>query len=219
MESLTLYTIGHSTHETDAFVSLLGRHEIDALADVRSSPYSRFNPQFNRETLQRNLETSEIAYVFLGRELGARSEDSDCYENGRVQFDRLARTRLFQAGIERVREGAKRYRLALMCAEKDPLECHRTILVARTLVERGVEVRHILEDGSLETHERALDRLLKLFKLDEPDLFRTREDSIRDAYRLQAERIAYAEKTAAGEDLTARTESTLPHRDSKASDA
>jgi len=217
MTSLTVYTIGHSTHETDAFVDLLRRHEIHALADVRSSPYSRFNPQYNRETLQRNLEANGIAYVFLGKELGARSEDPACYENGRVQFGRLARTALFEKGIERVLEGAKRYRLALMCAEKDPLECHRTILVARSLVERGVDVRHILEDGALETHDRALDRLLEHFKLDEPDLFRTREDSIVDAYRRQADRIAYAEKATADEDLAAPADIPLPPSDPRAS--
>lgn len=219
MTSLTVYTIGHSTHETDAFVELLRRHEINALADVRSSPYSRFNPQFNRETLQRDLEANGIAYVFLGKELGARSEDPGCYENGKVRFDRLARTPLFRNGIERVLEGAQRYRLAMMCAEKDPLECHRTILVARTLAERGARVRHILEDGALEAHDRALDRLLEQFKLDQPDLFRTREDSIVDAYRLQADRIAYAEKATAAEDLAAEADVPLPPSDSGASGA
>lgn len=213
----TVYTIGHSTHETDAFVELLRRHGVDALADVRSSPYSRFNPQFNRETLQRNLEAKGIAYVYLGKELGARSEDPACYENGKVQFDRLAQAPLFEKGIQRVVEGAQKYRLALMCAEKDPLECHRTILVARTLVERGADVQHILEDGSLEPHDRALDRLLEQFKLDQPDLFRTREDSVVDAYGRQAERIAYTEKANADEDLAARADAPLPSPDSKAS--
>lgn len=217
MTPLTVYTIGHSTHETDAFIELLSGHGIDALADVRSSPYSRFNPQYNRETLQRNLEAKGIAYVFLGKELGARSDDPGCYENGKVQFDRLARTPLFQSGIDRVLEGAKRYRLAMMCAEKDPLECHRTILVARTLVERGVDVQHILEDGSIEPHDRAVDRLLEHFKLDQPDLFRTREDSIVDAYRLQAERIAYAEKATADEDLAAEADVPIPRSDPRAS--
>lgn len=206
----TVYTIGHSTHDADAFVELLRRSGVNALADVRSSPYSRFNPQFNRETLQRNLEANGIAYVFLGKELGARSEDPACYEKGKVQFDRLARTPLFQSGIDRVLEGAGRYCLAMMCAEKDPLECHRTILVARTLAERGGDVRHILEDGSIEPHDHALDRLLKQFKLDEPDLFRTREDSIADAYRLQAARIAYSEKQSADEDLTLLAEAPAP---------
>jgi uncharacterized protein (DUF488 family) len=217
MTPLAVFTIGHSTHDADAFVALLRRHGVNALADVRSSPYSRFNPQFNRETLQQDLQANGIAYVFLGEELGARSEDPDCYENGKVQFDRLAQTPLFQSGIERVLEGAKRYRPAMMCAEKDPLECHRTILVARTLIERGVDVRHILEDGSIESHDRALDRLLTQFKLDEPDLFRTREESIADAYRLQAGRIAYSENQAADEDRALLAETPIPPPGSKAS--
>jgi uncharacterized protein (DUF488 family) len=192
----SLFTIGHSTHETQQFVALLRRHGVTALGDVRSRPYSRFNPQFNRETLQLSLDAEGIAYVFLGEELGARSDDPACYEGGRVRYELLARTGPFLRGLDRICEGMKRHRLALMCAEKDPLECHRTILVARHLAARGVGIEHILEDGRLESHERAVDRLLDRFKLGEPDLFRTREQAAEDAYRLQGERIAYADTGA-----------------------
>ena len=129
----TVFTVGHSTHALDDFLALLLRHGITAIADVRSSPYSRMNPQFNRETLHAALKGAGIAYVFLGAELGARSRDPDCYEDGKVQYDRLARTAAFQRGLARVQQGAAQYRLALMCAEKEPLDCHRTILVARHL--------------------------------------------------------------------------------------
>ncbi len=212
----TIYTIGHSTHPAETFVERLRQHGISAVGDVRSNPYSRFNPQFNRETLQRSLLENSIAYVFLGGELGARSEDPDCWMDGKVQFDRLARTPHFQRGIERVIEGTGRFRLALMCAEKDPLDCHRFFLVARTLAERGFEIGHILEDGSLEPHERTIDRLLKQMKLDEPDLFRTREESIEDAWRTQAQRVAYSRNHEADEEIALKTEMPLPHRDSKA---
>ncbi len=211
-----IYTIGHSTHPAETFVERLRQHGISALGDVRSNPYSRFNPQFNRETLQRSLVENGIAYVFLGSELGARSKDPDCWMDGRVQFDKLARTPLFQSGIGRVIEGTARFRLALMCAEKDPLDCHRFFLVARTLAERGFEIRHILEDGSLEPHERAIDRLLKQVKLDEPDLFRTREESIENAWRTQAQRVAYSREPEVVEDLDLKTETPLLPQDSKA---
>ncbi len=124
-----IYTIGHSTHPSEKFIELLKRHEITAVCDVRSSPYSQFTPQFNRETIQSELKKHGIAYVYLGKELGPRSDDPGCYENGKVQYDRLAKTDLFHEGIRRAKEGMKSYRIALMCAEKDPIMCHRTILV------------------------------------------------------------------------------------------
>ena len=186
-----IYTIGHSTHEVERFVELLRMHGITAVGDVRSHPYSRMNPQFNREPLKAVLGAAGIAYVFLGQELGARSEDRACYEGGKVQYDRLAKTELFRAGIERVREGMARYRLALVCAEKEPLECHRGILVSRHLEAAGIAVRHILADGSLETHAAAMERLRGQLKLPESDLFRTPQEVLEDAYRMQGDRIAY----------------------------
>jgi uncharacterized protein (DUF488 family) len=186
-----VFTIGHSTHSQERFVALLHQHGITALCDVRSKPYSRVNPQFNREELKRSLRACGIAYVFLGKELGARSEDPACYEHGKVQYDRLAHTHLFQHGLERVQEGMKKYRLALMCAEREPLECHRTILVARHLVALGLDVRHIHEDGSLENHPDALSRLARMLNLPEHDMFHSREELLADAYRRQEERIAY----------------------------
>ncbi len=186
-----IFTIGHSTHPLPRFIALLKQHEITALCDVRSNPYSRVNPQFNRETLKKALQQNGIAYVFLGKELGARSEDPSCYAHGKVQYDYLARTELFRTGIERVQEGIKRYRLALMCAEKDPIQCHRTILVARQLDALGLRIKHILEDGSVESHEHALDRLLRQLKLSDSDMFRSREAVIEDVYRIQGERLAY----------------------------
>lgn len=186
-----VFTIGHSTHDLEHFIALLKRHDITAVGDVRSQPHSRVNPQFNRETLKRYLRQADIAYVFLGKELGARSEDPSCYVNGKVEYQRLAETDLFRQGVDRVREGMHKYRLALMCAEKDPLDCHRTILVARHVFALGVNVLHILADGALESHAQVLDRLLRQLALPEKDMFRSRDDVLSDAYKLQEARIAY----------------------------
>src|SRR6266436_5107139 len=186
-----IYTIGHSTHSLERFVALLKQHGITALCDVRSQPYSRMHPQFNRENLKQSLREHGIAYVFLGQELGARSEDPSCYVHGKVQYDRLARSTLFQKGLDRIRNGMRDFYLALMCAEKDPLTCHRAILVARHLEGLGIHVEHILEDGSLESHGTALGRLLRQLHLSEQHLFHSREDVIEEAYRVQGERIAY----------------------------
>lgn len=196
---IVVFTIGHSTHPLEAFVSLLRQHAVTALADVRSAPFSRFNPQFNKDALAHDLKACGIKYVFLGRELGARSEDPSCYENGRVQYGRLARTELFKQGIERVMKGAGEHRIALMCAEKDPLECHRTLLVARALGEQGVEVVHILGDGRLESHRAAMERLLDVTKLPNEDLFRSRADLIAEALARQEEKVAYVDKKLAAE--------------------
>jgi uncharacterized protein (DUF488 family) len=187
----TVFTIGHSTHTLQRFIALLKLHDITALADVRSKPYSRTNPQFDREDLKKQLREVGITYVFLGKELGARSEDPSCYDHGRVQYGRLALTELFRKGLDRVQEGMKKYRLALMCAEKEPLECHRTVLVARHLAALGIPVQHILADGRLESQADLLDRLMRQLGLPESDMFRSHEDVLSDAYRIQESRIAY----------------------------
>jgi len=186
-----LYTIGHSNHSIERFLDLLKMHEIKAVCDVRSSPYSSHNPQYNRENLLQSLKSIGIAYVFLGLELGPRSEDLSCYLNGKVQYDRLARTETFKRGIERLLVGMKTHRIALMCAEKDPTTCHRMILVCRALRSGPVQIFHILEDGALEGLRDAEIRLARALKVPLLPLFEVEEDQIRRAYDAQAERIAY----------------------------
>lgn len=189
-----LYTIGHSTHAIDRFISLLEMHRITAVCDVRSSPYSRYNPQFNRETVQQELKRHGIAYVYLGRELGPRSDDPECYDDGKVQYVRLSQTHLFQEGLRRIRQGMGSYRIALMCSEKDPATCHRTILVCRHLRDKDMRIRHILEDGSLEENDGTIRRLMDLLKLPENDLFTSPEEMVERAYDMQGDRIAYVQE-------------------------
>jgi uncharacterized protein (DUF488 family) len=195
-----IFTIGHSNHSLDAFVALLEQHGISALADVRSAPYSRFNPQFNKPALERALKKHNIRYVFLGRELGARSEDRSCYENGRVRYPLLARTELFRQGIERVIRGSKDFRIALVCAEKEPLDCHRTLLVARALDDLGLEIQHIHADGHLEAHRDAMLRLLDLVDIPREDLFRSLQVLLSEALAKQEMKVAYID-----EQMTAET--------------
>jgi|SRR5690348_6987582 len=186
-----VFTIGHSTHPQERFIALLREYGITALCDVRSNPYSRINPQFNRDDLKASLQRSGIKYVFLGKELGARSDDPACYDAGKVKYDRLGRSDLFQRGLERLQRGMRHYRLALMCAEKEPLECHRAILIARHLADLGIDVQHILADGRLESHGDALRRLVQMLNSSEHDIFRSREEVVADAYLRQELRIAY----------------------------
>lgn len=194
-------TIGHSNHALEFLIGLLQRHRVTALADVRSAPYSRFNPQFNRDALSAGLKKHGIEYVFLGHALGGRSDDPACYENGRVRYDRVAGTESFRHGLNRVVHGAEDHLIVLLCAEREPLECHRTLLVARALEERGLEVAHILADGGLESHGEAMDRLLDRFNLrSDDDLFRAtqpREQLVAEAVELQAKQVAFVDKNLA----------------------
>jgi uncharacterized protein (DUF488 family) len=190
----TVFTIGHSNHDLDRFLALLKRHAVSAVADVRSVPFSRAQPQFNRPDLARALKTAGVEYVFLGRELGARSDDDTCYVDGRVRYRRLAETELFRSGLQRVQRGSERHRVALMCAERDPLTCHRTLLVSRELEAAGTPVEHIHGDGRLESHGAAMLRLVESLGLAAGDLFHPEQDLIRRAYDLQEESIAYVRR-------------------------
>jgi len=157
-----IYTIGHSNHPAERFIELLRQHDIGAVADVRSLPFSRFNPQFNREKLASALRAAGIHYVFLGQELGARTKDPSLLDSdGRVSYAKLARSEPFQRGLERVIVGMREHRIALMCAERDPLQCHRTLLISPELERAGVPVTHILPDGRLEAHAQLMERLQK----------------------------------------------------------
>ena len=197
----TVLTVGHSSHEPAEFLRLLQTHDVTAVADVRSAPYSRYAQPFNREPLAQYLKNHGIAYVFLGAELGGRVDDPSCYDDkGRLQYREVAKKAVFEDGIDRVIDGASRYRIALMCTEQDPLDCHRTLLVARALDERRIAVRHILQDGNLESHAQAVERMTMLPKVrDLPGPNQPRLDSpphprqtwIDECFRVQGQRVSY----------------------------
>lgn len=193
----TVLTIGHSNHPRGRFIELLRQHSVSALADVRSSPSSRQNPQFNKDPLNQVLKESGIAYVFLGKELGGRPRDLSCYDHGRVQYARVAKMPLFREGLRRVIDGSTRYRIALLCAEKEPLVCHRTLLIARELERNGIEVGHIHANGTLEPHRDAMVRLLRMLGLlEQRDMFKTEDELIAHACTIQEERVAYVDEEA-----------------------
>lgn len=188
-----LFTIGHSNHELPVFLGLLEQHHIQAIADVRSSPYSRYAPQYNREALRDALKSRGLHYVFLGQELGARRSEPECYENGKARYPLIVRSPLFQQGLERLQRGLASYRIALLCAEKDPLYCHRLLLVCRQLRNHGLLIQHIREDGRLESQADAEERLLSELDLPPGDLFLSRSEMIELAYDRRDEKIAYVE--------------------------
>lgn len=184
-----LLTIGHSNHSIDRFLELLKAHDVTAVADIRSVPYSASQPQFNRESLSPLLDTHGIAYVFLGEELGVNAPDTSCRVGGRVDFTRVVQSEAFLQGVHRLQDGMQRFRIAVMCSEGEPLNCHRSVLLARHFTALGVPVQHILPDGRSEAHEQTLERMLQAHELSEADLFRTPQQAIEDAYRIHGDRL------------------------------
>ncbi|MFM7382928.1 MAG: DUF488 family protein [Microcystaceae cyanobacterium] len=202
-----LFTIGHSNHSPEKFLELLQLHDITALADVRSAPYSRYLPHFNQSALQSLLQHSDIRYVFLGKELGARPDNPNCYLEGKAIYEKIATTDAFHQGINRLSKGVKDHRIALMCSEKDPLTCHRAILICQYLAPLNLEIGHIHTTGDLEFHEDLEERMLRLHGLQDPEpsnqlsLFPEvqvpvleRSERLHQAYQKQGEKIAYVEK-------------------------
>lgn len=190
-----VFTVGHSNHPREHFAKdLLHLHGIAVLADVRSAPYSRFAPDFNREDLRAFLMVRDVRYVYLGDRLGGRPSDRACYENGRVRYDRVAGTESFRRGIDELLAEAASHRVAVMCSESEPLHCHRTLLVAQALDESGVAVEHIRADGSLASHAAVIDDLLVKYNLSDAqaDLFpRTRAERVREAVASQAREVGF----------------------------
>jgi Protein of unknown function, DUF488 len=206
-----LLTIGHSNYEIKVFISLLQKHGVMAIADVRSSPYSRFLPHFNRTALKESLAIEGIRYVFLGQELGARPRNQECYVDGKAVYEKIAATDEFHKGIQRVVKGVEKYRLSLMCAEKDPLTCHRAILVCQHLRHFEIKIDHILRNGDLESHDCLEQRMLEKHgftgflepkeKQTQLSLFSqiennppTKQECLEKAYKLQGNEIAYVER-------------------------
>jgi uncharacterized protein (DUF488 family) len=189
---MTIFTIGHSNHSLERFVALLRVANVAAVADVRTYPSSRRYPHFNRERLAGELRLNGVTYVFLGNELGGRPSKREFYCDGVADYEKMAQSPEFKEGLERVIAGANQYCLALMCSERDPLDCHRCLLVSRALAQRGIRVSHILADGSLASHGEIEERLLELSRRNTGDLFAPRSEQLAIAYRRRARKVAFA---------------------------
>ena len=168
----SFFTLGHSNHDCETWLALLRRHNVQVVVDTRSSPYSKYVPQFDRELLQHSLEEAGVRYLFLGAELGGRPANPDYYDaTGRVVYSLLRKDTAFQAAIVRLETGMERFRVALLCGEEDPAHCHRRLLIGRVLVERGHEMTHIRGDGRLEADEAVAAQSGKPLVDSQPALF------------------------------------------------
>ena len=186
-----ILTIGHSNHEAAQFIALLVRNGVTAVADVRSSPHSARFPHFCRNAIRESLLATNIAYVYLGDVLGGRPPLTLLNPDGFADYPRMAEQASFVAGLSRLKQGSDRYRLALMCSEADPADCHRALLIGRQLSSCGLPVGHILREGSIEVHAKFEDRLLATANLAHEDLFSTLEERISVAYQHRAARVAW----------------------------
>lgn len=156
---LFIQTIGHSDHTATTFIDLLDQHDVDLVVDVRSQPYSRWAPQFNREMLEHELEAAGIRYRFMGDVLGGRPSAPELYVNGAPDYRRMAQAPDYQEGIKRLLDLAQTERVSIMCSEGDYRNCHRHHLIAQTLLERGARVIHIKADGETVDGERVAEQL------------------------------------------------------------
>lgn len=156
---IPIYTIGYGGRTPHELATLLKEREVECLVDVRSAPYSRFRPEFGREALQAFLDSLGLRYVFLGDSLGGRPGDESCYTDGKVDYDRIRQRDFFRRGIERLRKASEQgMSVALMCSEGKPEECHRSKLIGVALEEAGLEVRHLDEQGQLQSQAAVIHR-------------------------------------------------------------
>ena len=185
-----LLTIGHSSLQADQFLAQLKAHGVTAIADVRSVPFSRRFPWFSSRTLSDRLQSKGIAYIMMGDTLGGRPANAALYRDGVADYETMATTADFRTGIDRVVAGMSQHRLCLMCSEREPLDCHRCLLVSRALAKHGLTIGHILGDVSIEPHSAAEERLLAGLRPGAGgDLFGDRESRLVEAYRRRARRI------------------------------
>lgn len=197
--SRVLYTIGHSQHDVEYFIDMLRKYSINYVLDVRSTPYSQFAENYNRENIKAALKKARIEYFFMGNYFGARPEDRTLYsKDGYLDFEKARKSAKFQNGVDNVIKGIRAgNNISLMCTEKDPLECHRAIMVARTFFDKGVDVQHILADSSLQSHDVLNQRLINMYFPDryQMSLFasenKSDEEYLDEAYRRHNKKIGY----------------------------
>lgn len=199
MDKPVIYTVGHSSHPATLFLDLLNAHAVTCLVDVRSVAASSYNPQYNKEPLSKFLKANNIIYLHFDKAFGARHTDPDLLdEDGKVNFELVRKSQLFKSGIERLWQGIyKGYKIALMCSEAEPMECHRFSMISIALAQEGFDVMHILKDKTLKTNAQMEAELLKKFdkKIPKPDMFQpdiTQDNQLKTAYRLLNKEIAFS---------------------------
>ena len=188
-----IHTVGHSNLSAESLVEMLKRRGITQVIDVRSTPYSRYVPHFNRDNIRATLERNSTSYTHMGDALGGRPQDDRLYDrDGRANYELMAQEKTFQDAIGQVEQMAEDGHTLLMCTEADPLRCHRTLLVSQELTSRGANIIHLMRDDQQENHEETMEKLLVVWKLPRNgNAEMTRRQIIEEAVRNQAAEVAY----------------------------
>lgn len=198
---MDIFTIGHSNYSVDRLLDMLNYYNINCVVDIRGTPYSKYNIQFNKETIKQTLINKGYTYIYMGKEFAAQRENKNLYtKEGYADFEKVVFDKDFLSGVERLKEGCKKgFRIALMGARQDPINCHRCILLGRTLIKAGFNLKHILDDYSLASQEELEEKLLeKYFSNRKQITFDTlmgtepsKEEMIRECYRYSNREIGY----------------------------
>ncbi|MBA2453803.1 MAG: DUF488 domain-containing protein [Chloroflexia bacterium] len=182
-KELSIFTLGHSNQPMESFLALLKQHHIAVVVDTRSSPYSRYASQFNKESMKLAVGDAGIQYVYMGGEVGGRPQSSEYYDDeGHVLYAKVAGSEAFKSGLDRLLTGIRDYRVALLCSEENPTHCHRRLLISRVLFDRNIQIMHIRGGGTVQTEEQlraevgdgpAAPRQQTLFGEEEPAVWRS----------------------------------------------
>jgi len=196
MPRFDLFSIGHSNIAEQQFLALLRGAGVTSIADVRSVPHSRFYPWFSQKQLSASLAAADIGYAAMGDTLGGRPRDDGLYRDGVADYEAMAARPEYAAGLGRLLDAVARSQVCVLCAEREPLDCHRCLLVARSVGKRGLTVGHILHDGSIEPHAETEQRLLALRGYgDDRDLFASgQHERLAAAYRRRGHAVAFRRK-------------------------
>ena len=187
-----IHTVGHSNMSVDELAVMLKQRGITRVIDVRSTPYSRYVPEFNRDNIRATLDRNGVGYTHMGDALGGRPQDDRLYDkDGRANYELMAQEKTFQDGVRQVEHMAEESHTLLMCTEADPLRCHRTLLVSQKLASRGADIIHLMRDGQQESHEETMEKLLALWKLLPDGRGMTHRQITQEAVRNQAAKVAY----------------------------
>jgi uncharacterized protein (DUF488 family) len=193
-----ILSVGHSLLPAKQFVALLLGNSVSLVLDVRSSPFSSRAPQYNRDALNGTLADQGISYVTAGHKLGGRPKNPHVYVSGQVQYEKLAETPDYRSGLRKLLSAARKQCVVLLCAEADPIECHRFLLISRSLADLGHQVRHIHHDGRVESQRQAEDRMLRQAGLSQSNLFAPGVDALATAYAAQSSRFAFVQAPKIG---------------------
>lgn len=198
---MEIYTVGHSNYSVGRLIDMLKKHDINCVVDIRGTPYSKYNVQYNKETIKNTLISAGFVYIYMAKELAAKRENKESYnKEGYSDFEKVCKEEDFLAGIERLKNGcAKGYRIVLLGAMQEPIRCHRSVLVGRALREYGFEVKHILHDYSIASQDDIEDMLLDKYFSKRNELTidellgnkMSREDMIKEGYRRANKEIGY----------------------------